>query len=106
VLASPRTTEVNEDKAEVVSDIMVAASPNPFQSNIRFVIQSKVSGNAELGLYNMAGAKVAVPFSGYISAGRSQTVDYTVPSTLRGGLLYMMKVGDKMTSGKLISASH
>ncbi|HEU4903021.1 MAG TPA: hypothetical protein VFT06_09520 [Flavisolibacter sp.] len=106
ILASPRTTEMNQDKAEVASDIMVAASPNPFQSNIRFVIQSKVSGNAELGLYNMAGAKVAVPFSGYISAGRSQTVDYTVPSTMRGGLLYMMKVGDKMTSGKLISASH
>jgi hypothetical protein len=46
-----------------------------------------------------------VPYSGHLSAGQTQTVDYTVPSTLRGGLMYMLKVGNKTTSGKLVSSS-
>lgn len=106
VAVSPKSDGEKDQSAEARSGITVSASPNPFQSTLHFVIESKVSGNAELGLYNLSGAKVAVPFSGYISAGRSQTVDYTVPSTLRGGLMYMMRVGDKTTSGKLVSASH
>ncbi|WP_162944788.1 hypothetical protein [Flavisolibacter nicotianae] len=106
VAVSPKSDGEKDQNAEAKIGITVSASPNPFQSTLHFVIESKVSGSAELGLYNLSGAKVAVPFSGYISAGRSQTVDYTVPSTLRGGLMYMMRVGDKMTSGKLVSASH
>ena len=101
-----RGAQSRQAQAEAVSgDLTVVAGPNPFQSNIRFVIKSKVSGNAELGLYNLSGAKVAVPFRGHVSAGQTQTVDYTVPSTLRGGMMYMLKVGNKVTSGKLVSGN-
>ena len=87
----------------IESSVVVTTSPNPYSDRIRFVITSKVSGQASLEVYNLTGQKVATPFRGYINAGRAQSVEYSVPSSSRGNLVYRVVVKDKFVSGKVLS---
>jgi hypothetical protein len=87
----------------VESSVEVSASPNPYSDRIRFVITSKVSGQASLELFNSMGQKIATPYRGYINAGRAQVVEYNVPSPAKGNLIYKVSVSDKVASGKVLS---
>jgi hypothetical protein len=80
----------------------VLAAPNPFNSRIRFTIQPTVSGKGSLELYNLMGQKVATVFPGYVQKGQVQTIEYNVPGTQRTNLIYLFRVGNQRTSGKLI----
>jgi hypothetical protein len=80
----------------------VKAFPNPFQDRIRFALKSDVSGQGSLELYNMMGQKVKTVFQGKITAGQVQNIEYAVPVHQRTNLLYVFRVGDELTSGKLI----
>jgi hypothetical protein len=51
----------------------------------------------------MVGAKLQVVYSGYIYAGKGQTVEYKVPELYRTNLMYVFRVGDKVVTGKLIN---
>jgi hypothetical protein len=88
---------------ETESAVAVTASPNPYTDRIRFVITSTVSGQGSLEIYNSMGQKVAIPFQGYINAGRSQTVEYNVPTALRNNIFYRLSVKDKSVSGKVLN---
>jgi PKD repeat protein len=88
--------------AEIGSQTKVSAAPNPFNDRIRFSLKSSVSGQGSLDLYNMMGQKVKTVYRGYVQAGRSQNIEYSVPTTLRSNLIYLFTVGDQKTSGKLI----
>jgi len=80
----------------------VLAAPNPFNDRVRFTLESAVSGKGSLELYNMLGQKVSTVFQGYIQKGQVQTVEFSVAGTQRGSLIYVFRVGDQRTSGKLI----
>jgi hypothetical protein len=82
--------------------LVVTAYPNPYNDNIRFVIKSAVSGIGNLELYNTIGQKVQTIYTGYIFAGRGQIVEYQVPSLNRTNLMYILKVGNKQVTGKLM----
>lgn len=86
------------------SPLKVAASPNPFRGNIRFVLESTESGQGVLEVYNVGGVKVATPFRGQVSAGVSQVVTYNSASVASSNLLYVFRVNGKQTTGKLIAA--
>jgi hypothetical protein len=81
----------------------VIASPNPFSDRIRFNIQSDFSGQGTLEVFNTLGAKIKTVFQGPVVAGQSQTVDFAVPSAQRVNLIYVMTVGNRQTTGKLIN---
>lgn len=80
----------------------VIAAPNPFNDRIRFSLQSAVSGQGSLDLYNMLGQKVKTVFQGQVEAGKVQTIEYSVPGSQRHNLIYLFRVGDQKVSGKLI----
>jgi hypothetical protein len=80
----------------------VIASPNPFSDRIRFNIQSDFSGQGTLEVFNTLGAKIKTVFQGPVVAGQSQTVDFAVPSAQRVNLVYVMTVGNRQTTGKVI----
>ena len=80
----------------------VMAVPNPFNDRIKFTLESAVSGQGSLELYNMLGQKVKTVYQGYVEQGKVQTIEYNVPRTQRNNLIYVFRVGDQKTSGKLI----
>jgi hypothetical protein len=91
-------TATNEPAAE----LKVSAYPNPFQQNVRFVIHSTVSGQAQLELYNIVGQRIQVAYEGHIIGGVDQVVDLKVPASYSGSLIYKLKVGNQQVAGKLI----
>lgn len=80
----------------------VTAAPNPFGDNIRFSLQSAVSGEGTLELYNILGQKVKTVFQGYVQKGQIKTIDYSVPGGQHANLIYLFKVGNERKTGILI----
>jgi hypothetical protein len=80
----------------------VTAAPNPFNDRIRFTLKSAVSGQGSLELYNMLGQRVKTVFQGQVNANQVQTIEYAVPGAQRSNLIYLFRVGDSQTTGKLI----
>jgi len=95
------TTRTTTQSFASTDYLKVTAYPNPFTSEVRFTIQSTVSGQAQLEVYNMTGQRVGVAYSGYIQANRSHVVEYRAPS-LGSNFVYILKVGGKQVSGKLL----
>jgi hypothetical protein len=78
------------------------AAPNPFTNQVNFTIQSAVSGQGALELYNTKGQKVSTVFRGYLVAGKAHNVEYRVPNAGQGNLIYVLRVGNQRTSGRLL----
>jgi hypothetical protein len=94
--ADVQTIELAAPKPSVI------AAPNPFNDRIRFSLQSAVSGQGSLELYNMLGQKLKTVFQGQVEAGKVQNIEYSVPNYQRSNLIYLFKVGNQKVSGKLI----
>jgi hypothetical protein len=50
----------------------------------------------------MLGQKVKVVYSGNIEKGMVQTFEYNVPGAQRSNMIYMFRIGNYKTTGKLI----
>ncbi len=85
-----------------VTELSVTSYPNPFTDRVKFSVVSPVSGNASLDVYNVLGQKLQTVYQGYLFAGRSQIIDYVIPVSIRGNLIYTLKVGEHQVNGKLI----
>jgi hypothetical protein len=101
----PCVTVVAAAKAVVsqAGELKVTSYPNPYNDQVRFVIQSSVSGRGSLEVYNMLGQKLQTVYQGYIFAGRGQVVNYAVPSMNRTNLIYVLRVRDQRVTGKLLN---
>ena len=82
-------------------NLKVTAYPNPFTSTVRFTIQSNISGQASLEVYNAVGQRVGIAYKGYLQANRGQVVDYKAPR-IGSNLIYILRVGSKQATGKLL----
>ena len=92
------------DKPAVgVQQVTVSPYPNPFNDNIKFLVQSDISGEASLEVFNMAGSKLQVVFQGYLAAGRDRIIEYKVPELYRTNMIYVFKIGGKIVTGKIIN---
>jgi hypothetical protein len=81
--------------------LKVTAYPNPFKATVKFTIVSTVSGQAQLEVYNTLGQRVSLAYSGYLQANRGQVVEYKAPR-LGSNLIYILRVGSKQVTGKLL----
>jgi hypothetical protein len=97
-----RNIEISEPS---VNDLKVAAYPNPYTDAVKFTIQSNVSGQAQLEVVNMLGQKIATVYNGYIQANRSQVVEYKVPAPAQQNLIYILRIGSKQVTGKLLKGN-
>ena len=93
---APITTENIEE-----SHTTVKAYPNPFSDKINFVVNSSVAGKGILEVYNMMGQKVRTVYQGFIAAG-TQTFQLSMPAQQIANLIYVLRVGDKKMSGKIL----
>jgi hypothetical protein len=55
-----------------------------------------------MDVFNVMGQKLANVYQGYLFAGTKKLIDYNVPSTHKGGLIYTLKIGDQQVSGKVV----
>ncbi len=83
------------------SQTTVKAYPNPFSDKVRFELTSPVSGKGNLEVYNMMGQRVKTIYQGFISAG-TQTFELNLPTRQIASLIYVLRIGDKKISGKLL----
>jgi hypothetical protein len=79
----------------------VKAYPNPFSDKINFVVTSSIAGKGNLDIYNMMGQKVKTVYTGFISAG-TQTFELSLPTQQVANLIYVLRVGNKKMSGKIL----
>jgi hypothetical protein len=89
--------------SENSGDVKVTTSPNPYNDKIRFQIESRVSGQGSLEVYNMLGQKIQTVYQGFIQAGKSQNVYYYVPVLQRANLIYVFRVGGHRVTGKVLN---
>jgi hypothetical protein len=82
------------------NDITVKAYPNPYRDRVTFNFVSPVSGKAQLEIYNIAGQRIAVAFSGLVKAGINNTVNFNA-TRQSGMLIYKLNVDGKSVRGKV-----
>ena len=99
-----RTTQASVATTTQVDGLQVSAYPNPFNEVVKFTIQSKVSGKAQLEVYNMLGQKVKTVYSGFIQANKAQVVEFRAGAAAHQSLLYILKIGDNQVTGKLLNS--
>lgn len=84
------------------AEFSVQTAPNPYRDRIRLNIQSKVSGQGSLEIFNLMGQRVKTLYQGRIEAGQTRTIDYAVPMADRTDMIYILRVGDKLHTGKIM----
>ena len=89
--------------AEAITKLTVSAYPNPFVDKVNFVIASPVSGKAALEVYSIFGQKLQTVFEGYLTAGRSQVVEFRPGAIAAGTLVYRFTINGKQVTGKVMS---
>lgn len=91
----------DDDRSMALAENLdVQAFPNPFVNEIRFSINSDHSGEVTLELFGLTGEKLSVTRYGSLKGNR--TITYRVPENLRRSMIYVIRVGEKMQTGKLI----
>jgi hypothetical protein len=100
---TPLVTARTVISENVSGDIKVTSSPNPYNDQIRFMIESRISGQGSLEVYNMLGQKLQTVYQGYILAGRGQIINYHVPVLQRTNLIYVLRVGGHRVTGMVLN---
>ncbi|HZI52801.1 MAG TPA: hypothetical protein VFD56_03825, partial [Chitinophagaceae bacterium] len=88
--------------AENFTELKVEAYPNPYTDVVKFTIESDVSGRAQLVVVNMLGQTVGIAYNGLIQANKAQVVQYRVPTNVQENLIYVLRIGGKQITGKLL----
>jgi hypothetical protein len=111
---SQRTTTVTQAEATAKvlgsatlegSSVTVSAMPNPFSNKVRFMITNPEAGKGILEIYNMAGQKIKTVYDGNIPAGVSY-FDLTLATKQVANHVYVLRIGDKKMTGKILQINH
>jgi len=107
---SQRTTTVTQTETTArslgsatleASSVTVSAMPNPFSNQVRFMITNPEAGSGTLDIYNMAGQKIKTVYQGNIPAGVSY-FDLTLATKQVANHVYVLRIGDKKMTGKIL----
>jgi hypothetical protein len=104
-LQSARLITTTEDQTPSLinnlKQLNIKAFPNPFSDKVKFVVTASEAGNGSLEVFNLLGQKVKTVFRGYIQSG-ANTFEVNLPAMKSAHLLYVLHVGDKTVTGKLL----
>jgi hypothetical protein len=89
----------------IPNKLTVTAAPNPFFDRVRFVITTPEEGHAQLDVMNLLGQKVATVFNEYMKANSQQIVEYNVPASAPQTMLYVLRIGNRQVTGKLLKVN-
>jgi hypothetical protein len=83
----------------------IKAYPNPFSDKVKFVVTSSTGGDGNLEIFNMMGQRVKTVYTGFISAG-TQSFELSLPTQQIANLVYVLRVGDKKMTGKILQINN
>jgi hypothetical protein len=86
---------------ESTSDLRVSTYPNPFSDKVKFIVTTKTGGRGDLVVYNVTGQRVKTVYEGYIRSG-TQIFEMSLPTGKVANFMYVLKIGDKKVSGKVL----
>jgi len=95
------TTNSGNDQNLAVGQLTIKALPNPFNNNVKFLVTAPEGGNGSLEMFNMLGQKIRTIFQGHIQQGPN-TFEVSLPSLKSAQLVYVLRVGNKTVTGKLL----
>ena len=75
--------------------------PNPFNPSCDILYALPQACRVWLGIYDIQGQKIRTVYQGYISAG-ANFFDLSLPENSRAEYIYVLKMGDRKVSGKLM----
>ncbi|MGN6400628.1 MAG: T9SS type A sorting domain-containing protein, partial [Flavisolibacter sp.] len=104
VESCPSLTRIQQNSiigAAEESELKVTAYPNPFNDKINFVVNAPVSGKGTLEVYNSLGQKIKTVYQGTINKGM-QNFELRLPVRQQANLIYVLRVGGKQLSGKIL----
>ncbi|KAA9034435.1 T9SS type A sorting domain-containing protein [Ginsengibacter hankyongi] len=101
--SSPQTPlSMTQPSTKISSDqTTVKAYPNPFNNQVRFVVNAGHAGNGTLEVFNVLGQKVKTVYHGYVPAGVNN-FDLNLPGQKNANLIYRFILDNKLVTGKLI----
>ncbi|OQP68594.1 T9SS type A sorting domain-containing protein [Niastella populi] len=79
----------------------IKAFPNPFSDNVKFVVNAAEGGYGSLEVFNLLGQKVKTVYQGRIQPGANM-FQASLPSMKAARLIYILRMGDKKLTGKLL----
>ncbi len=79
----------------------IKAYPNPFTDKVKFVVNSTVSGTGNLQVYNTMGQKIKTVYAGLITTG-IHNFELSLPVKNASNLVYILRIGDKKMTGRLL----
>ena len=98
---SSNITTTTPQSREMIPVVTATAFPNPFTDKVNIIIDSKISGQGSLEVYNITGQKVKTVFQGYISAG-IRTFTFEPSGRQTSSLIYIFRVENERVTGKLL----
>jgi hypothetical protein len=101
VFSASKQTMESQLATTNASGISVTAYPNPYTDKVNFTVESDVSGYGSLQVYNMMGQKLTTVYQGFITPGR-QNFTLSLPVRQRANLIYVLSIGGKQLTGKLL----
>ena len=93
--ATVKTADITEKQTTI------KAYPNPFSDKVKFVVTSTVSGTGNLEVYNTMGQKIKTVYAGLITEG-THAFELSLPVKNANSLVYILRIGDKKMTGKLL----
>jgi hypothetical protein len=95
-------SETNEG-SDAAGELIVGAYPNPFNEVVRFRIESDTPGAARLEIVNTLGQRLDIVNIGVLESNQVQVVEYRPePGKMTHIMYYILTVGDKQVTGKLM----
>lgn len=105
--ATPKLLKIaSSDKDLLVNKLNVIAAPNPFNSRVKFFISSPESGHVHLDVLNMLGQRIATVYDGNVQANNIQEVEFNAPASAPQNMMYLLRMGNKQVTGKLLRVNY
>jgi len=82
--------------------MLISAYPNPFSTHVNIDISPKETGNIELALFNISGKRVALIYSGNVSASEKKSITYSTTSLPEGIYFFKITSGNKVYHNKIV----
>jgi hypothetical protein len=100
--SNPQTVAINVPSESLTEQKTgIKAFPNPFSDKVKFVLTVAEGKNGSLDIYNMLGQKVKTVYQGYIAAG-TRIFELSLPTQQISNLVYVLRIGDKQITGKIL----
>jgi hypothetical protein len=101
-IVCPSTNPMPPKSASIISSNSLKVFPNPFNEKVTFEFVSGENTHAVLEINNIVGQKLATLFDRPVEKGVLNRVEYQPTNVVSGVLIYRLKLGGSVQTGKVM----